>query len=268
MPRLGLGNNLANAGVISSVGVVSSYSLDFGGTNEYVEIPDADIFSHSDGTDDSAFSISGWAKIAASDAACPICIKYDDDSPFLGEYSFYLTSGRILLMINNATTIRCYRKADADQAVSTDAWHHFVGVYDGTGADNGDDSIKLYVDGVDITADTTGLGQAGSYQRMLPNTSSLMIGVSLKDSASYNSYATAKIDEVAMFSKALSQEEVTELKGTGSNIGDATEISNLVGYWRMEEGSGTTVADSSGNGNDGTMNNMESGDWDTDGATN
>ena len=30
---------------------------------------------------------------------------------------------------------------------------------------------------------------------------------------------------------------------------------NLVGYWRFEEGTGTDVADSSGNDNDGTVNN-------------
>ena len=30
--------------------------------------------------------------------------------------------------------------------------------------------------------------------------------------------------------------------------------SSLIGYWKFNEGSGTTVEDSSGNGNDGTIN--------------
>jgi len=30
---------------------------------------------------------------------------------------------------------------------------------------------------------------------------------------------------------------------------------DLVGYWRMDEGTGTTVKDYSGNGNDGTITN-------------
>ena len=33
-------------------------------------------------------------------------------------------------------------------------------------------------------------------------------------------------------------------------------VVNLKGWWRMEEGSGTSIADSSGNGNTGTMVNF------------
>ena len=36
---------------------------------------------------------------------------------------------------------------------------------------------------------------------------------------------------------------------------------HTVGYWRFEEGSGDVTGDSSGNGNDGTLHNMEDGDW-------
>ena len=37
----------------------------------------------------------------------------------------------------------------------------------------------------------------------------------------------------------------------------------LVAYWKFDEGSGTTASDSSGNGNTGTLINMEAGDWRT-----
>jgi len=36
---------------------------------------------------------------------------------------------------------------------------------------------------------------------------------------------------------------------------------NLVGYWSLNEGTGTKAHDSSGNGNDGTLVNMEEEDW-------
>ena len=36
---------------------------------------------------------------------------------------------------------------------------------------------------------------------------------------------------------------------------------NLVGYWSFDDGSGTVARDSSGNGNDGTLHNMEDADW-------
>lgn len=35
----------------------------------------------------------------------------------------------------------------------------------------------------------------------------------------------------------------------------------LVGYWSLNEGSGTTAKDKSGNGNDGTLQNMDDSDW-------
>jgi len=35
----------------------------------------------------------------------------------------------------------------------------------------------------------------------------------------------------------------------------------LVGYWPLDEGSGSTAKDKSGNGNDGTLVNMEEADW-------
>ena len=40
----------------------------------------------------------------------------------------------------------------------------------------------------------------------------------------------------------------------------------LVGYWRFENGSGTTATDLSGNGNHGTLTTDDTGlpDWSTD----
>ncbi len=35
----------------------------------------------------------------------------------------------------------------------------------------------------------------------------------------------------------------------------------LAGYWKFDDGSGTVAKDSSGNGNDGTLTNMEQTDW-------
>ena len=41
---------------------------------------------------------------------------------------------------------------------------------------------------------------------------------------------------------------------------DHTGASNLVGYWKFNEGSGTTVKDLSGNGNHGLLTNDSHGD--------
>jgi len=36
---------------------------------------------------------------------------------------------------------------------------------------------------------------------------------------------------------------------------------SLVGYWAFDDGSGSVAVDGSGNGNDGTLVNMEDADW-------
>ena len=41
-----------------------------------------------------------------------------------------------------------------------------------------------------------------------------------------------------------------------------TGSTGLVGYWKFDEGSGTSAADSSGTGNTGTLNNTPT--WSTD----
>ena len=62
------------------------------------------------------------------------------------------------------------------------------------------------------------------------------------------------IDEVAVFNTTKS---LSDIQGY-FNSGVPTDLSSeggLIGYWRMEEGSGTTVADSSSNSNAGTLTN-------------
>jgi hypothetical protein len=62
------------------------------------------------------------------------------------------------------------------------------------------------------------------------------------------------IDEVAVFSRGLSQSEITSFYngGTGQAICSGVCPAGLVSYWPFNEGSGTTTADSK-NGNDGTI---------------
>ena len=59
-----------------------------------------------------------------------------------------------------------------------------------------------------------------------------------------------KVDNISIWNKALNQSEIQEYMNcppTGNEVG-------LVGYWNMDEGTGTMLTDLSGNGNDGTIN--------------
>ena len=66
------------------------------------------------------------------------------------------------------------------------------------------------------------------------------------------------VDEVSLYNKVLSSEEFATLYGSDGNpvnAGDPRTISGLVGYYRLEEGTGTSTADSSSTGNNGTLVN-------------
>ena len=67
------------------------------------------------------------------------------------------------------------------------------------------------------------------------------------------------IDEVALWNKALSADEIAEIGYEANdfnatmNRGSYESSNNLVGYWRMNEGEGSLLSDASGNGNTGEM---------------
>ena len=72
---------------------------------------------------------------------------------------------------------------------------------------------------------------------------------------------TGLIDEVSIFNAALDGTAISAIWNNGTPT-DLSEDGNLVGYWRMEEGTGTTVADGSSNSNTGTLTNSPA--WSSD----
>ena len=228
----------------------SNYALDFNGANEeFINLGDADEFSFTDDETDGPFSISGWIRIPDIVGADPVLSKFYDTDVFEGEWLFTVNLGKVIFQtLDGDGNIRCRQAADT--ALSINEWHHIVGTYNGNGNDA---AIVLYVDGA--VAASTGGDSFGSYVCMENTDAEVIIGATLREDPN-KAFATAKIDEVSLFARALSLEEVIELKGTGSKVGDAREINNLVGYWRLEEGTGVTVEDLSTNGNDGTLTNV------------
>jgi len=69
------------------------------------------------------------------------------------------------------------------------------------------------------------------------------------------------MDKFAIWNNTLTASEITALYNSGegisaaSNSGNYTSSSNLVAYWEMDEGSGTSLTDSSPNSNTGTLTN-------------
>ena len=139
-------------------------------------------------------------------------------------------------------------KASGAYAITSNygKWVHVVGVYDGT---LGSANTKIYINGVvgtttdDFTANVSATGN------------NIVIG-RVNNQAIHA--IEANFDDVAIFSTALSQSDVTSIY----NNGTPNDISTLspVGYWKMGDGDTyPTLTDNAGS-NDGTMTNMTADD--------
>lgn len=114
-------------------------------------------------------------------------------------------------------------------------WHHVAGVYSA-------DSASLYIDGV-LKATTVHANGP------LPaNNGELYFGAGLP--ASDNSeFFGGKMDEIQLWNYPRTESQIL----ADMNKSYVGTKPGLVGYWRLNEGSGQTAGDSSGMGNDGVV---------------
>jgi hypothetical protein len=110
------------------------------------------------------------------------------------------------------------------------AWTHVAAVFDGS-------SIKIYVNG-----DTPNEAAASL---TIPNAGQLRLGVGIAPQTTGRFFGF--VDEVQHWSTARTPAQIVNSMG-GLAPGDST---NLIGYWKFEDSTGTTVVDSSPIHNDG-----------------
>lgn len=156
-------------------------------------------------------------------------------------------------------------------------WYHFVVTYDDRSDTSSSADRKLYVNGVLRQTDTFNWSDTGG------STGGIMFG-GRNLTGNYNNGWACALSEVAIFNTAKDADWVEDVynnngpirprdrRARNKNI-DFRNQTGLVGYWKFNEGSGTTVTDHSGNGNHGTFGAI-SGDttayptWDSSPFTN
>ncbi|MEN1678572.1 MAG: LamG domain-containing protein [Planctomycetota bacterium] len=195
------------------------YSANFNGTNQYVTVAGGDDLNLRE-----RVTVSCWAKSDTATWSGWGCLVSKRNQ-------FYLhpSFGGTYVYMGADTEGSGDKSAGFDMAAlgGIQEWHHYVGVYD---YDAGE--VRFYVDG-ELRATTS--VTAGT---LLENDSgNLTIG--WDDGISGTRYLDGNIDDVRVYARAISAEEVRELFG-------------LVGHYKLDETSGTTAVDSSGFGIDGT----------------
>jgi len=123
-------------------------------------------------------------------------------------------------------------------ACTENTWYNVAAIYE-----NG--LVSLYVDGVYIGNKSYGQGT--------PDGSTVRFG---RHNSGDPQWFNGIIDEVAIWDTTLSAEAISDIYNGLNPLASSDNYnvsSNLIGYWDFNEGSGTTVTDQSGNGNDGTV---------------
>ena len=225
----------------------NTYSLGLDGSDDYVNIGDVSDLDF--GT--SAFSVSFWAKTT-----------HDGYQALFGKQD--TSSGWYLYYYHTYDRIDFYHRKDvrytygADSSFPNDgAWRHCLFTRNGA-------TGTIYINGVDITNTGTSQNISGDVDS---SGDDCEIGRRLLGSTD-DRYVNGNIDEVAIWDEVLDADAATAVYNSGvpfdltANKGNYDNSNDLVGYWRFEEGSGTSVADSSDNSNTGTLVNTPT--WSAD----
>jgi hypothetical protein len=257
LPATGLAEGTYKVYVVDSAGLLSSastnsvtllidYALDFDGTDDKVSANGvATELNSTSPASNLPLSVSAW-------------VYPDDGTKEQLVFSFFKRSNTFA----NGPSV-WYGAADlkfsyydqtptADNSSSTYAinnWHHVVLTI------GSDQDGVLYVNG-SSAATFSGAFNSGSLDMF-----SIAVDYDVSDGTAGNptQYFDGKIDEVAIWNDELTSAEVTAIYNSGnmlnvsSDSGNYASAVNLKGYYRFNEGSGTSLQDNSSNSNTGTI---------------
>lgn len=202
--------------------VSSLYSVDFDGVDDNISIPTLTIPTTG------SLSLRWQPNEDPATSDHPIFIERSASGNL---FDIYLFNGVLYCGWSNAAFDK--RTAWAISGITQGAFHHLVLTWTNGG------TTTLYINGVSV-ATTSGLNATW-------NTSAETANMAKNNQGS--PAAKCRLDDVRLYNVALTGANVISLL-------EGNEISSgLTAYWKLDEGSGTSAADSSGNGKTGTLNN-------------
>jgi len=224
-----------------ATGKVDSYSLDFDGTDDYVDLGDLGSLP-AEGT------IAYWMNpTVVENYRNPLSTNFAGEPESI-RFEMY-TGGVFKAVIN---TVAPYTVGDGGtihqytSGLSADTWYHVVLTWK-----QSSNNVKGYLNGSSVFDEGQDSGQ------WTAPFSDFVIGKGFNDTRDFK----GKLDEVAIWNVELSASDVTSLYNSGNGLkANSISSSNLTAYYDMEGGPGASIlTDRTGNGNNGTLTNMETG---------
>lgn len=173
--------------------------LEFDGVNEYVDFGDIANFERTD-----TFSIEGWIKTSQKGI---ILGREQWTPPYRGWYIGTNPAGVLQLVLTNTWGTNQLSAYQNNVNMIDDTWHHFIITYDGSSSVLG---VKFYIDGqLRITK-----GNPSTLSGTIKN----IIDCQMNGANSLNELFAGKLDEVIIYEKELTQEEVALRWNSGNGI--------------------------------------------------
>jgi len=215
-------------------------AINFEGQDDYVDIADNDSLSFGDSTHDFPFSVSSWVNLKDTSSSTPNPV-FSKGSTSAREYLFgFNEHNRLFLTLFDDTAGNYINATTTDSFESNqDEWVHVAATYDGSRSSKG---IKLYKNGISQEISASSTVPVGTYTAMSNTAQSAVIARAFNNGTTF---ANAKIDEVRVYNKKLSDAEIRYIYTKG---GPSEHL-------RFDEGSGGVAYDSSGFNNKGTLQN-------------
>ncbi len=198
----------------------------FDGTNDYIEVP------YKKELNPAQFTLSCWAKVEGGQGQwrSPVTCRTAKGSSALGGYILYAgNNNKWQFWTGNGGWVTLQ---GADVVLNT--WTHVAATYDGS-------TMKLYING-ELS------GNPVPSKILINSQYPLRIGAGVTE-GNPGYFFNGKIAEVRLWDKARSPEQIQELMHQRLK-GDEQ---GLVAYWPLDQESGTSAEDKTGNGNPGTL---------------
>ena len=225
----------------------NTYSISLDGTDDY--LVDADYNRQQI---KSVFSFSAWFKKTNTTGTGTVLGAWNTANTM--RCLVYNTTG--YLQFGVRLSDNSLKKVDVSTNYADNAWHHVAGTF----LKNG--NVKCYVDGSLVGTTATGADLELQYtDSNTDNSGTVESGIDIGRQSNNSNFFNGLIDEVAIWDVELDADAVTAIYNSGvptdlsEDSGTYDNSSSLISWWRMEEGSGTSVADSSTQSNAMTVTN-------------
>jgi hypothetical protein len=211
-------NNGVNTSVTYSTGKINNGGV-FNGSAYLAIANDASL-------NPSYITISAWIKVSTTGVYQAICSKDAVSGGRVWQFRISNTNKLEFIPFNASTNV----VVTGATTITDNLWRHVTGTYDGT-------TTKIYVNGIlDASSGSlTGVLRSGQ-------TNDVYIGADYTGSPSpVANYLTGSIDEVGIWSRALTADEVSQLYNSNRALAYPLTAPTLYGgvaYYKLDESSG------------------------------